>query len=165
MLKKILKWINEELELALAAIFLAGMVVLGFLQIACRYLPISPFIWTEELIRYLFVWLVFIPIGVAVKQNQHIRITFLKNALPPKGQLVLDVFSVFCCVLFGALCLKTSIDLVTAMIAGGQVAATMPWFPTWILYLVMPISFILIMIRGIQNIILQIRAACKKEEG
>lgn len=163
MLKKILHWLDAELELAIASLFLVGMVILGFIQIFCRYLPITPFVWTEELIRYLFMGLVFIPIGLTMKQGQHIRITFLKSVIPEKGKLLLDLFSDFCCVLFAVLCVKTSFELVVAMMKTGQAAATMPNFPIWLLYFIMPICFVGIIVRGIQSIIHLMKELLKKE--
>ena len=163
-MKKVLHWLDENFEPMLASIFLLGMLTLGFIQIFCRYLPISPFAWTEELIRYLFIWMVFVLIGYAVRTDEHIRITFLKAVLPRNMQLVLDIFSSACCVLFALLCMKEGLAVTALMLEKGQMAVTMPNFPLWLTYLVMPLSFIGITIRGIQRIVLTAREFGKKEE-
>lgn len=152
-MKKVLVWLEDNLETALASIFLFLMLVLGAVQIFCRYLPISPFVWTEELIRYLFVWLVFITIGYAVKTDEHIRITFLKVVLPMKVQYLLDIFSCLCFMAVAVFCMGESINIIEVMRSSGQMATTIPNFPLWLLYLAMPVSFVDILIRGTQTII------------
>ncbi len=152
-MKKALHWIDLNIETAIASVFLVAMLLLGAVQIFCRYLPISPFVWTEELILYLFVWLVFLTIGFAIRSNDHIRITFLKAILPPKGQVVLDILCYVCFIAFAILCLPEAMGIVSLLREQGQMAVTIPNFPVWILYFSMPVCFCDVIIRSIQGIV------------
>ena len=61
--KKVIQWVDDKLEVRIGAVFLALMVVFTTLQIVGRYLFSTPFPWTEEMTRYMFVWMGFISIG------------------------------------------------------------------------------------------------------
>jgi TRAP-type C4-dicarboxylate transport system permease small subunit len=48
------------------------MVLVGLLQIVNRYLPVPSMSWTEEMQRYLHIWLVFLAIPLAYRHRRHI---------------------------------------------------------------------------------------------
>jgi TRAP-type transport system small permease protein len=80
---------------------LLGVVVMG---IAFR-LAGDPLVWTDELARYLLVWLSFVGWIVAARRRSHIRITILIDRLPIWGRRSIEVaiqasVLVFCAVLF-----------------------------------------------------------------
>ena len=58
-----------------AAILMAAVTVLGISQVIARYVFNSSLIWSEELIRLLYVWLVL----VAAATAPHMKITLLSD--------------------------------------------------------------------------------------
>jgi TRAP-type C4-dicarboxylate transport system permease small subunit len=77
-IKAAVGWLLNGLAIALfVAIFL---VVL--LQVLMRYGLGTPLIWSEELARYLFVWISFIGWVLAARNKSHIRIAVVEQALP-----------------------------------------------------------------------------------
>jgi TRAP-type C4-dicarboxylate transport system permease small subunit len=60
------------------------MTTLGFVQVICRYFLEFPLYWSEELIRYLFVWTTFLGAGVATAQGLHIEIDILSTIMAKK---------------------------------------------------------------------------------
>lgn len=64
-----------------AVIFLciAGFVALSFAQVFCRFILNDSLVWSEELCRYLFVWMVFLGAGVGVLYRKHITIDIVPN--------------------------------------------------------------------------------------
>lgn len=149
-MKKLLQWVDLKLEVFIGALFLALMVVFTSLQIAGRYLFEKPLPWTEEMTRYMFVWMVFISIGYAVKTGEHIRITFVRSMLKPKGRLILDIICNILCFGFSVICTAEGYKLLSTIRQGGQTAVSLP-IPMWLLYLVMPLGFLLVCIRLIQS--------------
>ena len=135
--KKVIQWVDDKLEVFIGAVFLALMVVFTTLQIVGRYLFSTPFPWTEEMTRYMFVWMVFISIGYAVKTGEHIRITFVRSLLRPGLRLYLDILCNILC------------KLLSIIRQGGQTAVSLP-IPMWLLYLVMPLGFLLVCLRLVQ---------------
>ena len=66
----------------LMAICFGSMTLVIFAQVIFRYILKSPLAWSEELARYLFVWVSFIGSVVAARRNQHIGVEMLVNKLP-----------------------------------------------------------------------------------
>lgn len=72
----------------LIAALLALMVVLVFGNVFMRYAFNSGFSISEELSRWLFVWLTFLGAVVAVRSNQHLGTDMLVGKLGPLGKKV-----------------------------------------------------------------------------
>ncbi|MCX7258188.1 MAG: TRAP transporter small permease [Polaromonas sp.] len=72
----------------LIAAALAVMVVLVFGNVFMRYAFDSGFIISEELSRWLFVWLTFLGAVVAVRDNGHLGTDMLVGKLGPTGKKI-----------------------------------------------------------------------------
>jgi TRAP-type C4-dicarboxylate transport system permease small subunit len=48
-----------------------------FIQVLARYVFHHSFSYSEEIVRYLFIWATFLGIAVAFKQREHIAVTLL----------------------------------------------------------------------------------------
>lgn len=76
----------ERIERSLAFIASACLAVLAvgvFAQVVLRYgFSITP-VWSEEACRILLIWTVLCGAAVSVRGNQHIRVEFLADLLPP----------------------------------------------------------------------------------
>ena len=80
------------LKVAIAAC-LAAMVVLVFTNVVLRYLFNSGIPTSEELSRWLLVWLTFLGAIVALRQHAHLGVDTLVRALPPLGKKICFVAS------------------------------------------------------------------------
>src|SRR6201989_44398 len=72
---------------------LAAMVVLVFTNVVLRYLFNSGIATSEELSRWLLVWLTFLCAIVALRQHAHLGVDTLIRALPPLGKKICFVAS------------------------------------------------------------------------
>lgn len=72
-------------------LLLAAMILALLLQIIFRYVLNSPLTWSEELARYLYVWVTFMGAGYCVYKHLHIELTMVFELLPPTLQKVLQV--------------------------------------------------------------------------
>jgi TRAP-type C4-dicarboxylate transport system permease small subunit len=70
----------------LMVLCLAGMVVLVFGNVVLRYGLNSGITSSEEVSRWLFVWLVFLGAIVALRERQHLGVEILVRRLPVAGQ-------------------------------------------------------------------------------
>jgi len=77
----------------LIALLLAVMVVLVFGNVVLRYAFNSGITVSEEMSRWLFVWLTFLGAIVALKEYGHLGTDMLLIKLPPKAQRALLVIS------------------------------------------------------------------------
>ena len=75
------------------AVCLAAMVVLVFTNVVMRYLFNSGIPTSEELSRWLLVWLTFLGAIVALRQHAHLGVDTLVRALPPLGKKICFVAS------------------------------------------------------------------------
>jgi TRAP-type transport system small permease protein len=78
---------------SLTAIFLAVMVVMVFGNVVLRYAFNSGIAVSEELSRWLFVWMTFIGAVVALKDHGHLGTDMLVARLSPAGKKVCLVIS------------------------------------------------------------------------
>ncbi|MGF1698516.1 TRAP transporter small permease [Vibrio lamellibrachiae] len=85
MLRKIFDSIEEIITVPLMA---ALLVVLTW-QIVTRWLFNAPSLWSEELARVLFMYMVLIGGALAIKTESHVNITFFSDMLPRKVRLAL----------------------------------------------------------------------------
>jgi TRAP-type transport system small permease protein len=60
----------------------AAMIGAALLGVLFRYVMLSPFEWTEEVARFLMLWLGFLAMNIALRKNEHIAINFLGGRLP-----------------------------------------------------------------------------------
>jgi len=86
------KWLEKIGSTILTAMFLV-MTTVGLMQVVFRYFFQLPLPWSEELIRYLFVWTTFLGAGVAAAQGLHIEINLLsfvlENKAPPQRDRII----------------------------------------------------------------------------
>ncbi|QNS15551.1 TRAP transporter small permease [Mannheimia bovis] len=87
----------------LAVVILSAMSILVFLNVVLRYGFNSSINVTEEISRFMFVWLTFLGAVLAFSENQHVSVTMLTDKLSPMKKKVLSVITdcvmLFCCYL------------------------------------------------------------------
>ena len=90
---------KRVLEVMVVAI-MCIMSLMVFGNVVLRYLANSSITSSEELSRYLFVWLTFLASILAYHENQHICVDFLVKKLNQSSQklirLVVDAFIILC---------------------------------------------------------------------
>ncbi|QEN09656.1 TRAP transporter small permease [Oceanispirochaeta crateris] len=65
--------------------FLGFLLILVTLQIISRLIPALPYmLWTEEISRFLLVWVIFLGAAIGVKENSHFTVSLLPE---PKSKL------------------------------------------------------------------------------
>lgn len=69
------------------------MVVIVFIQVIFRYILNNSLSWSEELVRYIFVWQVWLGASLGMRINKHIRVDMLVKVLPNLPQKILDILT------------------------------------------------------------------------
>ncbi len=83
--QKLLRW----LMVATVAILMVPITM----QVISRYTALIPsYIWTEELSRFVFIWMVMLGAMIAVRDGTHFDIDLLP-ALKPRGNAMLRILS------------------------------------------------------------------------
>lgn len=67
----------------LLAALVAAITAVTFAQVFTRYVTVNPLIWTEEVARYLFVWITLIGAAAGVRVHAHFGLDILRRYAPP----------------------------------------------------------------------------------
>ncbi len=79
--EKTLGFLNSVTRAVMVALILCMSLVL-LLQITSRFVVFMPLSWSQELLQYLNMWLVFLGAAVAVKEGAHIKIDLMVERFP-----------------------------------------------------------------------------------
>lgn len=154
-LVKIRKALDSLLTFLCVFIF-AAMVVIGTYQIVVRYFFNSPSTVSEELLTYSFTWMALFSSALVFGKRDHMRMGFVADKLTGKKKMVLDVIIEILIFIFTMIVLLFGGVSITKL-AFAQVTASLG-IPMGAVYLVIPISGVIILIYNILNIIDIIRA-------
>lgn len=152
------KLVDEHLEESVVVALMAMMSALIGLQIFMRYVMGASLSWSEELSRYFFIWATYIGIAYAVRKDAHIRVTMATDLLSPKGQAVIRILTH---IIFGAFALFVMYQgwfMVEKTFRFGQKSASLG-MPMGIIYLAPFTGLLLVVLRLIQAIVTDLRAA------
>jgi TRAP-type C4-dicarboxylate transport system permease small subunit len=84
---RILSRAIELSVIAMASVIVSVVTV----EVILRYILGLSLIITEELSRYLMVWVVFLASVLAFRDDSHIRITFFTRLVGPKGRFAMEL--------------------------------------------------------------------------
>jgi len=90
------------LDLILSVI-LGLIVVVMFAQVIFRYAFNNSLTWSEEVVRFLFIWLVFIGASILIRDKWHIGVDFFVDLLPSgwkKRVQLMDTLLIVCFLIF-----------------------------------------------------------------
>ena len=86
---------------SIGAALIGATVIIIFLQILWRYVFRNPLIWSEQLCRYIFIWICMLGVPVAVFRGSTFAFDLIVNRLPKKVQkvisILLDLLNTFFC--------------------------------------------------------------------
>lgn len=116
-MQRALARLGELTEWAIAAM-MAALVAVTLLQVYFRYFAGSSLDWSEELARYLFVWVAFLTGAVAIRRRAHIVVDLLVTRLPARAQRVLAAGVVLLTLVF--LAFLTAYGIVLVRVAWTQ---------------------------------------------
>ena len=139
----LLRIIDRMLSGALV-VLVAAMVVSVTWQILSRYLFVVPAAWTEELARYLLIWIGMLGAAYAYRKRSHLGLDLLPGKLTGKGKAGLNIVTHLVCMSFAAV----------VLVVGGGSLVMMTWelrqysaavgLPIAFVYTVIPASGVLI---------------------
>jgi TRAP-type C4-dicarboxylate transport system permease small subunit len=78
---RILGYVDRAAEALIIALF-AAIVLVGGLQVLCRYAFNASLSWSEELQRYGLIWIVFLALVAGYRRGSHIGMSLLLEKMP-----------------------------------------------------------------------------------
>jgi TRAP-type C4-dicarboxylate transport system permease small subunit len=129
--------ITERWLTRFTSALLVAMVVVIVAQVVFRYALDLSLAWTEEVGRYLFVWVCLFGASLAYRLGQHSGYETLVNALPAAARRAVTTGVHVCVAVFSVVLIVASRELVEAGL-GQLTPATQ--FPIGYVYLAFPLS-------------------------
>jgi TRAP-type transport system small permease protein len=91
LLQKAYVGFNKVVEAISVAILVLVTVVVVY-SVLLRYVFQRPLAWSEEVARYMFIWLVFLGFSVAERGGDHFRIEVFVEMVPARIRIFIEVF-------------------------------------------------------------------------
>ena len=141
---------------------LAAMMLLAVSQIVLRIFFSFGFVWADELLKLMVLWIALIASIAASRSNRHLRIDVLSHFVPPRfaryPRVVVDVFAATIC---GILAwqswrfMQLSIEFEDTVLVN---------VPAWIAHGIAPLAFALMCYRFLLAAIVDTAAIIRNEQ-
>ncbi len=137
----------------LLSLWLITMLLLGTLQVVLRNFFDTGLGWGDVFVRCLVLWVGFTGASLATRRNRHINIEIISRLITAKRFASFRIkFVNVVSFLISALLLNASINY-TFLEAQNQMTAFLN-VPTWVVFIIVPISFSLMTIRLFIHLVL-----------
>lgn len=129
---------------------LAVMVGILFLQVVARFVFSDSISWSEELARYLFIWLIFIGLGAVVLRAEHVAIDALVVRLPQAARRVLAQLCHLVMLVVNIALVIKGVELAYIIGDLGQTSPALS-LDMWVVYTALPAGMAVASIRTVQS--------------
>lgn len=143
-------------------ILLGGMMLLAVGQIVLRELFSTGFIWADELVKLMVLWLAMVGSIAASRDDRHIRIDALSHFLPGIAikliRLIVDIFAAAVCAIIAWHAfryLQLEIEFSDTVLINTQ---------AWHAHLIVPLAFALVSYRFVVLVAWQVYSIITGEE-
>lgn len=143
----------DKLSKFLMTVFLGAMTVVLFSQVVSRYIFNAGLAWSEELSRFLMIWMVFMGASVVAKERTQISVTALEEFIPHIKK-ILTIFQKIIVIIFMVLIIRIAME--TLGIAKMQTSPNMG-IAMHLVYFVIPLSAIFMIIHLVIEIYLDFK--------
>ncbi len=161
---KFLKLLDEKFEITICSLLMMTMTILIFVQVIMRYVFHSSLSWSEELARYVFIWMIYIGISYGARIMKHIKIEASLGLFPKKVRPFVVILGDILFFVFSVIIVYLAYDVVLQQVKLGQTSPALR-IPMWFMYSAPMVGFALTAIRQLQVIVIRIKALGKVEGG
>ena len=131
---------------AVVVVVFATIVVVVFGQVVSRFLFNAPFSWSEELARYLQVWLIMLGSVACLRKGLHLTVDYAIHSLPQGTKRNLHLLSLAATLFFLGVVFVSGISLIAATLNQRTPALQMPM---WVVYLAIPVGSSLMFLEAV----------------
>jgi TRAP-type C4-dicarboxylate transport system permease small subunit len=143
-------WIIANTLETLCGAMLVAICVIVFSNVFFRYFLHIGLGWTEELARYLQVWMTFLGATVAVKRWSHFQLTIVDQVIPAGVRRYTRIFAILVVMTLAAMMVKHGIDI--TRFTWNQTSPVLGW-PIGYLYLMSPVCGVLMMLYALGHLV------------
>ncbi len=145
-----MKKILNEGEVFLGTVCSLVMTVILFANVIGRYVFGKSLKWGEEVCLMLFILSIYFGACGAIRTRQHLRLEIVLGSLKPKARMIVEIvdnviFACFnCIIMFGIMPL-------VMQLYRNKTAAAVTGIPKFMIYVWLPIMFMLMLVRLLQD--------------
>ncbi len=146
-----------NLDIVVASVILAILIVLTFFGVIWRYIFNAPFTWLEEVQTSCMVWIVFAAAGAAFRTGNHVAIEMIVDMMPEKVQKIMEwLISAVVVVVIGYLFIQ-SLGFIQVFLKSGRSTSMLKIPYAWVYgiaivsYVDMIISYFYSIIKGVKS--------------
>lgn len=155
-MKKILHWLDANLEEFILVIFLIAMTLIMGIQVLCRYVLGMSLSWSEELTRYLFIWSGFLSVSYCTKKCLSIKIEQFVAIFPRRGKAIFKVINHTFELVFFVYMIPFAWSYMMSSVHSGQLSPACG-IPMYYVQAAPLVAFILVAFRVLQRWIIEFR--------
>lgn len=157
-----INWLDENFEKPFLFAGMLSIILIITFQTFYRYIgtyfsaDAAGAIWTEELARFIFIWISYLAIPAAIKKRNNIRVDIIYDRLPPRLQGISWIVVDMCFLTLVAVVVVLGFNNLQMLKEFPQVApgTGMSYF---LPYLILPVGFGLMGIRLLQDLSKQVK--------
>ncbi len=131
---------------AVVVVVFAAIVVVVFGQVVSRFVFNAPFSWSEELARYLQVWLIMLGSAACLRKGLHLTVDYAIHSLPEGTRRNLHLLSLAAIMFFVGVVFISGISLIAATLNQRTPALQIPF---WAVYLAIPVGSLLMLLESV----------------
>jgi TRAP-type C4-dicarboxylate transport system permease small subunit len=137
--EKMLNTVNRILVFIITVLF-GAMSLASLLQVIFRYVLKQPLPWSEELARFLFVWVVFLGSAVAIKEKAHVGLEYFVDQLKVSQRKIIYALAYILCMFMSIIICINGFNVVKSTLT--QLSPAMQ-VPMGYVYFAIPLGFLL----------------------
>ncbi|PJG85209.1 TRAP transporter small permease [Conservatibacter flavescens] len=137
----------------LLGLMLVVMIALVFFNVILRFFFNSGLVWSEEVSRYVFVYVIYIGAIVAMKENAHLGVDTLIKNVPEKIKMLLFVLGRIIIVVVMGILVKGSYAMVMQSMTAKAAATGLPLSFVYVTGVITGAAIILISVLNVIEVI------------
>ena len=136
-------------------VLMALIVAIMFAQVLFRYVFNQSLSWSEELAKFLFVWLTFLGAAICIKERLHVGVEFLMERLSDKWKRYLNLFQTVLITFFN--CFLSVVGFRWVWEVSGTLSPAMSLPLNIVFYAALPVAAVLSVVFGVKQFIEETR--------
>lgn len=137
--------LRKLVKILIISVFTVQVLVV-FCQVVWRFVFNNPFSWSEELARYLQVWMILLTSAVCVRKEKHLAVDYATHALPSRYSKILKFIIMIFIMFFTCIVIIYGIQMIVVTINQKTPALQIPIL---VVYLAFPITGILMFLEAL----------------
>ena len=146
----------EKIETVIITILFTEVIFVGFAQVLARFVFKSSLPWSEELLRFSFIWLTYMASSLGIMKGTHASVDVILDRLPRVPQNLVRLVNEILTFVFCATIFYLSLQVVGMQIQRSQISAAMG-LPMYVPYGGLVIAFFFMTIQCLSRNITAIK--------